>query len=128
MGFTERLYRPFLYLALYYPADSTVQEILASYVERHIETCLKHTLRGIRRHRHHGTWYQIRECVSMSFLLLAAVKSGKVPVPNTWKEAVETTIAGCMFWEQEASDVRALRCILVDILDEQNGGKSMDAS
>jgi hypothetical protein len=77
MGFTERLYRPFLYL-------------------------------------HHTTQR------------LAPFKSGKVLVPDTWKEAVKTTIAGCMFWEQEAPDVRALRCILVDILDEQNAGKPMD--
>jgi hypothetical protein len=64
----------------------------------------------------------------MSILLLAAVKSGKVHVPETWREAVETTIAGCMFWEMEASDVGALRCILVDILEHVNMEKSMPAS
>jgi len=32
---------------------------------------------GIRRHRHHGTWYQIRECVSMCFLLLVQLKVAK---------------------------------------------------
>lgn len=64
----------------------------------------------------------------MCFLLLAAVKSGKVHVSDTWREAVETTIAGCMFWELEASDVRALRCILMDILEQLRGDKSVQTS
>lgn len=114
--FRERIYRPFLYLCLYHPITDPIQERLAPYVQRHVQTCISALLRGTPRHRHHGTWYENRGMFLKSLLLTAAAKSGKVAVASNWRECVQLCIAGFKFWEQEAPDLRECRYVLESLL------------
>jgi hypothetical protein len=53
-----------------------------------------------------------------SLLLIAAVKSGHIAVPNLWRQGVNACIAGFRFWEQESPDLRESRFVLQSLLDE----------
>ncbi|KAF2187911.1 hypothetical protein K469DRAFT_568400 [Zopfia rhizophila CBS 207.26] len=118
--FRERIYRPFLYLSIYHLATDPIQQTLAPYVHRCVEACLTCLLRGTPRHRHHGTWYENRGMYLKSLLLVAAVKSGKIHVPDLWRQGVQSCIAGFKFWEQEAPDLRESRFVLQKLLAELN--------
>lgn len=112
----ERIYRPFLYLAITHPSDDLLQQRLAPYVQKCIEACLTFLLRGTPRHRHHGTWYENRAMFLKSLLVIAAMKSGKVHLPIVWREGIGLCIAGFKFWESESPDLRESRMILESLL------------
>jgi hypothetical protein len=116
--FRERIYRPFLYLAIHYPSTDLIQQTLAPYVQRCVEACMTFLLRGTPRHRHHGTWYENRSMFLKSLLLIAAVKSGHVCIPHLWRQGVDACIAGFRFWELESPDLRESRLILQNLLAE----------
>lgn len=57
-----------------------------------------------------------------SLLLIAAVKSGKIHVPGSWRRGVGLCIAGFKFWEREAPDLCEARSVLESLLQELNSG------
>lgn len=114
--FRERIYRPFLYLALHHPAEDGVHQTIAPFVQRCVGACLACLLRGTPRHRHHGTWYENRGMFLKSLLIVAAIKSGKVQVPDLWQQGVNLCIAGFKFWELEAPDLREAREVLENLV------------
>lgn len=126
--FRERIYRPFLYLAIHSPAEDPIQQRLATYVQRCVDACLACLMRGTPRHRHHGTWYENRGMFLKSLLLVAAVKSGKIYVPDLWRQGVELCIAGFKFWEQEAPDLREARKVLEGLLKDLDDAKCSSES
>lgn len=109
----ERIYRPFLYLAVSRRRrhdDLASQTAIAPYVQRCVDACLAFLLRGTPRHRHHGTWYENRSMFLKSLLVLAAVKSGCVYVPgDAWRHGIALCLAGLTFWEAEAPDLAEAR-------------------
>ncbi|KAH6611694.1 hypothetical protein C7974DRAFT_407198 [Boeremia exigua] len=112
----ERIYRPFLYLAIHLPDGSPAQQLIGPHVEKCLEACLQHAARGSGRHRHHGTWYQNRSVFTKSLLLLAAVRSRRVNVPAGWRETVHQTTIGLRFWQKEAPDLGRAADILQKLL------------
>ncbi|KIN03086.1 hypothetical protein OIDMADRAFT_160650 [Oidiodendron maius Zn] len=116
--FRERIYRPFLYLAIHYDPTDLIQQTLLPYVHRCIQACLMFLLRGTPRHRHHGTWYENRGMFLKSLLLIAAVKSSHIAVPSLWRQGVDSCIAGFQFWELESPDLRESRLVLQSLLAE----------
>jgi hypothetical protein len=119
----ERIYRPFLYLALHLPESSPILQFIGPHVEKCLDACLHDASEGSRRHRHHGTWYENRSIFTKCLLLLAAVKSRRVPVPAGWRDAVCKTIVGLRFWEKEAPDLGKAGDILGQILDDIDHGQ-----
>lgn len=114
--FRERIYRPFLYLAMHLPRTDPAQQTLTPYVQRCVSACLSFLNRGTPRHRHHGTWFENRGMVLKTLLLLAAARSGAVGLPGGWEEGVERCLAGLRFWEGEAPDLGVAREILSELL------------
>lgn len=116
--FREKLYRPFLYLAIHLPPTDPRQQTLAPYLHRCVDACLTFLQRGTPRHRHHGTWYENRGMFLKSLLLAAVAKSGRVRMPPTWRDGTDLCIAGLGFWEGEAPDLRVARKVLSSLLVE----------
>lgn len=114
--FRERIYRPFLYLSIHSSAEDPTQQSLSIYVRRCVDACLACLMRGTPRHRHHGTWYENRGMFLKSLLLVAAVKSGNIYVPDLWRQGVDLCTAGFQFWEQEAPDLGEARKVLEGLL------------
>ena len=119
--FREKLYRPFLYLAVHLSPADPKQQALAPYLHRCIEACLAFLHRGTPRHRHHGTWYENRGMFLKSLLLVAVAKSGRVQMPPSWRDGTDLCIAGLKFWEGEAPDLRIARDTLHLLLAEIKG-------
>lgn len=116
--FRERIYRPFLYLAIHLPRNDPAQDALAPYVQRCVDACLNFLRRGTPRHRHHGTWYENRGMFLKTLLLVAGARSGAVRLPSGWREGADMCIAGFRFWEGEAPDLREAREVLSELLEE----------
>lgn len=116
--FREKLYRPFLYLAIHLPLTDPRQQTLTPYLHRCVDACLSFLRRGTPRHRHHGTWYENRGMFLKSLLLVAVAKSGRMQMPPSWRDGTDLCIAGLRFWEAEAPDLRAARDALCSILAE----------
>lgn len=116
--FREKIYRPFLYLAVHLPPTDPAQHTLAPYVHRCIDACMTFLRRGTPRHRHHGTWYENRGMFLKSLLLVAVAKSGRVQLPPSWQDGPDLCMAGFKFWEQEAPDLQEARDVLGTFLSE----------
>lgn len=114
--FRERIYRPFLYLAIHLPRSDPAQDTLTPYVQRCVSACLSFLHRGTPRHRHHGTWYENRGMFLKTLLVVAAARSGTVRLPSDWLDGAERCVAGLKFWEAEAPDLKEAREILGELL------------
>jgi hypothetical protein len=56
--------------------------------------------------------------MSRALLLLAAVRSQRLRVPDEWREAVRLSVETLKFWGEEASDLRWASTALERIADE----------
>ena len=129
----ERIYRPFLFLAIHLPSESYDAQVLDPLVKKHVNAILKLAHQWVVRHRHHGTWFGARQIFTAGLLILAAVKSSRVDVPKgQWAEAVNLVVASLRYWEVEAPDLRVSRMMLQDIIagverKEVLGDRDVDA-
>ncbi|CAK7206607.1 Zcf27p [Sporothrix eucalyptigena] len=91
------------------------------------------------RHRHHGTWYMIRNCTRSALVLVASalcmarrdclVEGGPndefLAMPDGWRNSVASTTRLLAYWEPEAPDLRKGRRILEfgleRVMDQQMG-------
>lgn len=116
----ERIYRPFLYRSLHKRVDHTRDDLtehalLGPLVQIHASTCAKLTRHWDVRHRHHGTWFMVRQSFTAALLLLAAQRSGIIMDEGTCERSVQHTLSTLRFWEAEAPDLKASRLILEDL-------------
>ncbi|KAJ4320120.1 hypothetical protein N0V84_006007, partial [Fusarium piperis] len=81
-----------------------------------IEFCVKHLFRTFGHNRHHGTWCVARSYVTKALMLLAAAKSGKIPLPEGWKDALEIVRWTIHRWSAEAPDFQWTEHVLDSIL------------
>ncbi|CAM1508932.1 Fc.00g026710.m01.CDS01 [Cosmosporella sp. VM-42] len=116
--FRERIYRPFLYLAVHLPLADPAQQSLEPYLQRCISACVAFLHRGTPRHRHHGTWYENRGMFLKTLLLLAVAKSGRAKLLSSWRHGMDLCLAGFRFWEAESPDLREAYKILSTLLPE----------
>lgn len=129
--FRERIYRPFLYLAIHAPhtTDPEQQPLssslsLAPLVQRCIAACMAFLCRGTPRHRHHGTWYENRGMFLKSLLLVAVAKSGRsttpteLALPSSWRHGTDLCLAGFQFWAGESPDLCEASRILSGLLKD----------
>lgn len=103
------IYRPFLFYAVHSSTDDPGRRIAAPFVAKALN-CSYHLLskRSIS-HRHHGTWYELRQAVSGVLLLVGAAKCGTLGLPPEWPSAVQAGMARLRYWEHEVPGVtRAL--------------------
>lgn len=121
------LYRPFLYLAIHAPPRNDAQKMgVRKYAQKALNICVKNNSGYSITHRHHGTWYGLRESISAAFMLLAAKLSGVsnddevYPDVELSNQVYEHTLEACFqrlrYWEAESpADIRRGRELLEDL-------------
>ncbi|KAL4887386.1 hypothetical protein BJY04DRAFT_175796 [Aspergillus karnatakaensis] len=112
----ERIWRPFLYLAAHARPDDVNLPIYVRNANICLEVIFKHIYNcSVRQHRHHGSWFGARNLFTKGLLVLVASKSHHIVMPPNWMAMMDTCIAGIMYWEDEAPDLRAARLTLQHI-------------
>jgi hypothetical protein len=117
----ERIWRPFLYLAIHQTSTEAEHLIITMYAQRSLDCTLKLINMASIKHRHHGCWFGARGLFTKSLLLLAAVKSRKITVPSEWRSSVDLVMTFLKYWESEAPDLQPARFTLVSILEQLDG-------
>ncbi|KAL3460375.1 hypothetical protein BJX64DRAFT_300674 [Aspergillus heterothallicus] len=105
----DRIWRPFLYLAAHADAHDPNLPVYAQNATICLDMVLKQVQHCFIRHRHHGSWLVARGLFTKGLLILVAAKSRNITMPSNWISVVDTCIAGLMYWEDEAPDLRAAR-------------------
>lgn len=112
------LYRPFLYYALHYTATTNRGDLaLPGFVQKSLDSCLTVNSGLAMTHRHHGTWYGLRNAITAGFMLVAARLGGLVTTADTLQvgqvheNAYGHAILACLqrlrYWEAESTgDIR----------------------
>lgn len=113
----ELICRPFLYLVLHSEQPHQCSPTTLAYAER----CLKLEIKMIRhicnKHRHHGAWYTGRQCFRSSLILLAAVQSGHIPIPEDWEATLHLPLNLLSYYQAEAPDLGVARRMLISLRD-----------
>jgi hypothetical protein len=117
----ERIWRPFLYLAVHQTSAEADHLMITTYAQRSLDCAFKLISLASIKHRHHGSWFTARGLFTKSLLLLAAVKSKKITVPSEWRPSVDLAMTFLKYWESEAPDLQAARLTLVGILGQLDG-------
>lgn len=112
----EWIHRPFLYYVLHKAPEDPDLPLALPLAERCIELCIEHQLRCFPHHRHHGTWLVARTSLSRALLILAAMKSGKVTIPDMAREALEHARWTVSLWSAEAPDLKWGLAVLDDLM------------
>lgn len=118
----EWIHRPLLYHVLHNSPGDPNYDLAMPAAQRCLELCVEHLFSSIGHHRHHGTWYIARTCVTRVLLLVAAARSCKFSMPQGWKDAIEIALRILSRWAAEAPDLRwaeeVLSCVVGNILEE----------
>ncbi|EXJ77958.1 hypothetical protein A1O3_09117 [Capronia epimyces CBS 606.96] len=122
MGSREFIHRPFLYYVVHQPPDDRVWPQVVVRARRCLEFCVENALYAYPHQRHHGTWYVARACLTRALLLLAAGRSGKIDLPNRWREAIDLSMLTVQQWYDESPDLRKGASILQAIIDDTFDG------
>lgn len=128
------LYRPFIYFATHFrhlvPESSDLAYRLQDFVTKGLNICVALNSGNAMTHRHHGTWYGLRESVASSMTLLAAemggltttsklqiaLPDGGVAEENQYQRAIQLAIEKLRYWEAEASpDIARGRALLEEL-------------
>ncbi|KAJ4263517.1 hypothetical protein NW762_006336 [Fusarium torreyae] len=116
IAFREWIHRPFLFYILHQPPNDPHYEQAMPLAQKCLELCVKHLFRTYGHHRHHGTWYIARACVTRALILLACAKSCRIPMPRGWKDALEIARWTIHRWSAEAPDLQWAETVLKSIL------------
>ncbi|KAK7207652.1 hypothetical protein BZA70DRAFT_271865 [Myxozyma melibiosi] len=105
-------YRPLLYIAIHSakPLDETQHAFITPRLDKMFHYMLNSCMHY--RHRHHGTWFSIHCRFVDGALILAGVKSRKLPYDDPVRRNIERIIEVMRYWESESSDLKAVRTIL----------------
>ncbi|KAI8672282.1 Zn(2)-C6 fungal-type domain-containing protein [Fusarium sp. Ph1] len=112
----EWIHRPLLFYVIHQnPSDPHYDEALPL-AQKCLQLSVKHLFRIFGHNRHHGTWYIARSCITRALTLLAAAKSGRIPMPERWKDALEVARWTIHRWSTEAPDLQWAEHVLDNIL------------
>ncbi|KAM5345649.1 hypothetical protein ACJ41O_011510 [Fusarium nematophilum] len=117
----EWIHRPFLFYVIHQPPEDPYYESAMPLARRCLELCVKHLFRTYGHHRHHGTWYIGRACMTRSLVLLAAEKSGRVDMPEGWRDALEIARWTMRRWSGEAPDLHWALAVLDGVVRSVEG-------
>ncbi|KAG4436538.1 hypothetical protein IFR05_007976 [Cadophora sp. M221] len=129
------IYRPFLYYAIHSVNSQTNWDLCSkvqSFVQKAFDACLACETDIGMTHRHHGTWYSLRESITNSLLLLAARAAGLIafdfqasssPRPEVISDSqkylrvLRVCIEKLRYWEAEAPpDIALSRRIIEELM------------
>lgn len=111
------LYRPFLYYAIHVQANRwNPTTTLQGFVQKALVNCLAVNTGNAMTHRHHGTWYELREGVTTAMMLLAARAADLIPT-TTVEGPLQICVERLRYWEAEAlPDVARAREIIEELM------------
>jgi len=128
------LYRPFLYYAIHAQAhgwNPTTTLALQGFIQKSLANCLAVNTGNAMTHRHHGTWYALRESVTTALMLLAAHAADLITTTTVeglddnqqYARPLQICVERLRYWEAEAPpDVACAR----EIIEELMGAAGMD--
>ena len=100
--------------------------LLQGLVQKALDVCLEFNMGQAMTHRHHGTWYGLRENTSTGLMLLAARMSDLITLnsvshsgemqENQYHRAMRTCIEKLRYWEAESPDIARAREIIEELL------------
>ncbi|KAH6879479.1 hypothetical protein B0T10DRAFT_520121 [Thelonectria olida] len=103
---------PFLYCAIHSHLDAHQRKLIQPFVDKAISHSLLMMRGEPMRHRHHGTWYGIRDAATSCLNVIGAVRCGMISVPDGWKENMRRTITRMQYWAAEGPGVsRAIEVV-----------------
>ncbi|KAJ5759005.1 hypothetical protein N7520_006161 [Penicillium odoratum] len=125
-----KIHRPCLYYIIHTPPENREQ---SAYASRGASLCLDNCVLLLHdvifHHRHHGTWYVLRNGLEAAFCLLAAVRSQQIPVSDKWHEAVQRAFRFLEMWKHECPNLEISFAILHQAyLDTIYSGKGNELS
>ncbi|PVH79103.1 hypothetical protein DL98DRAFT_461561 [Cadophora sp. DSE1049] len=135
------LYRPFLYYAIHATHQEQIPWDLASalqgFVQKSLATCLTCNTGTAITHRHHGTWYDLRESITAALMLLAAHAADLITInlqsllsPQTealddnkqYARILQICVEKLRYWEAEAPpDISRARGIIGELMSGMDG-------
>ena len=113
----ELICRPFLYLVIHSEHSSQHSSTTLAYAQRGLDLVFRLLRRLTIKHRHHGSWYGARQQFTHSLLLLAAVRSQQISIPDGWESTLELVLNCLSYWQSEAPDLGVARQILLSVQD-----------
>lgn len=116
LDFRERVWRPFLYIAVHTEPAPADRDLVLTNATRCLDLVFE-LLRAINiKHRHHGCWYSARSMFTRALLILAAVQSRRLDIGPDWEKYIHLARTFLQYWEEEAPDLRIARLRLLDLL------------
>lgn len=115
----EWICRPFLYYVIHQPADDPYMSEAMPLARDCLDLCIQGQLHIQAYHRHHGTWYVVRNSATRALLLTAAARSGKIKMPARSKEIVDMAMETLRWWATEAPDLLWARDVLEALMTSQ---------
>ncbi|KFY90886.1 hypothetical protein V500_04905 [Pseudogymnoascus sp. VKM F-4518 (FW-2643)] len=122
------LYRPFLYYAIHAQAhrwNPTTSLALQGFVQKSLANCLAVNAGNAMAHRHHGTWYALRESATTALMLLAARAADLINTTTVeglndnqqYARPLQICVERLRYWEAEAPpDVARAREIIEELM------------
>ena len=117
----ELIYRPFLYLVIEAESLQGLSPIALRYAERCVNLELKQLYLMNTKHRHHGSWMACRQGFTRALLLVAAVRSERISIPEHCAETLWNSVTMLSYWEVEAPDLGVARRILSSLCESTAG-------
>lgn len=110
----ELMHRPFLFTALHEPGCSPIIRALA---EKALVNALRYLQHSHIKHRHHGTWLQLRNELKEASLLLAASKSTGLRMPHGWESGISKSLATFDYWSLEFPSCKTYANVILTLAD-----------
>lgn len=121
------LYRPFLYYAIHAQAhrwNPNTTLALQGFVQKSLANCLAVNAGNAMTHRHHGTWYALRESATTALMLLAARAADLINTTTVeglndiqqYARPVQICVERLHYWEAEAPPDVARACEIIEEL------------
>lgn len=114
----ERIWRPFLFRVIHAERRDAEEPRNLEYAARSLSLIFQYMDLLSIKHRHHGSWYGARQLFTKALLILAAAKSGKIPLPEDWISRIELVQVELEYWEVESPDLRMARLTLSQIFSD----------
>jgi hypothetical protein len=124
----ELIHRPFLYYVVHQPPDESFSPEVMARAKTCLELCVENAFHAYPHHRHHGTWYVARTSLTRALLLLAAARSRKIELPESWRYSVEVSMLTVQKWCNESTDLKRAASMIQNIIRDTFSGLASDQS
>ncbi|KAK5677990.1 hypothetical protein LTS10_009874 [Elasticomyces elasticus] len=119
----ERIWRPFVYVAVHSVSSPEDQEIIAMCATLCLNLSFEMIEGSTVKHRHHGCWLTARCLVTKALLIIAAAQSARVEIRPDWRRHVHGLQTYLQYWQVEAPDLGSASCAITRLLANMHGSQ-----